>query len=82
MIRATQRGVKRSGCYYCLFGVNKIVFYYFHFNILFGMLLKGIVESSILSKDEPLTPNVHEVMTFHFFRRRALKAKTGKSWTS
>ena len=33
------------------------------FNALFGMLLKGMGERFLLSKDEPLTPNINGVMT-------------------
>ena len=62
MIRATQRGAKQPDCYYCLFGTNNIIFHCFRFNVLFDMLRKGMVESSILSKDEPLTPNIDKLM--------------------
>ena len=34
----------------------------FAFYVLIGMLLKGMVESSLLSKYEPLTPNIDRVV--------------------
>ena len=34
----------------------------FFFNALFGMLLKGMGERFLLSKDEPLTPDIDGVM--------------------
>ena len=44
------------GSSYCLFGVKKYVFSLFSFLCaLFGMLLKGMVERCLLSKDELLT---------------------------
>ena len=39
------------------------------------MLLKGMGESFILSKDEPLTPNIDGVMALWIFRRRAQTAE-------
>ena len=36
------------------------------------MLLKGMAESSLLPKDQPLTPNIDRVMGF----------ENGESWTS
>ena len=45
---------------YCLFGVKN--FFYFHFYALFGVLLKGMGERFLLSKDEPLTPDIDGVM--------------------
>ena len=51
--------------------------------ILFGMLYKSMVlESSLPSKDGFIIPDIDGVMTVRFFRRRALKTKIGKSWTS
>ena len=48
---------------YCLFGVKKYIFFLFSFfRALFGMLLKGMGERFLLSKDEPLTPNIDGVM--------------------
>ena len=41
------------------------------------MLLKGMGESFLLSKDEPLTPNIDGVMALWIFRRRA---QTAKNW--
>ena len=35
---------------------SKIFFLYFHVYVSIGVSLKGMVESSLLSKDEPLTP--------------------------
>ena len=46
---------------YCLFALNKIIFFLFSF-FMFGMLLKGMGESFLLSEDEPLTPNIDGVM--------------------
>ena len=37
-------------------------FFCFHFYALVGMLLKDMDESFLLSKDEPLTPNIDGVM--------------------
>ena len=34
----------------------------FLFHVLIGVLLKGMVERSLLSKDEILTPNIDKVM--------------------
>ena len=46
------------------------------------MLLKGLVNSSLLSKDEPLTPNFDKVMGV-IFLEGGLKIRTiGKKWTS
>ena len=39
-----------------------IFFPVFIFNAYFGLLLKGMDESFILSEDEPLTPNIDGVM--------------------
>ena len=39
------------------------IFLCFHFYVLFGVLLEGMVDSSLLSKDELLTPNIDGVMT-------------------
>ena len=47
---------------YCLFGVKKYIFFYFIFHALFGMLLKGMGERFLLSKDEPITPDIDGVM--------------------
>ena len=46
---------------YCLFALNNI-FPIFIFYAWFGMLLKGMVQSSLLSKDEPLISNIDKVM--------------------
>ena len=35
---------------------------YFHFYVLTVVLLKGMGETFLLSKDEPLTPNIDGVM--------------------
>ena len=35
---------------------------FFHFYALIGMLLKCMIEISLLSKDKPLTPNFDKVM--------------------
>ena len=50
-------------------------FFSFYFCAWFGMLLKGVCESFLLSKDEPLTPNIDGVMALWFFRRGAQKAE-------
>ena len=47
---------------YCLFTLNKIIFPCFHFFAGFGMLFKGMVQNSLLSKDESLTPYTDKVM--------------------
>ena len=46
-------------------------FLYFHFYVLNGMSLKGMVESSLLSKDEALAPNIYKVVGVWISRRRA-----------
>ena len=46
--------VRRLGTV-CLPWTN--LFLYFLFNVSIGLLLKGMVESSLLFKDEPLTSN-------------------------
>ena len=40
----------------------KTIFFVFSFLCLFRMLLKGMVESFLLSGDEPLTPNIDKAM--------------------
>ena len=42
----------RSRCFFCIFS----------FHVTSGVYLKGMIESSLLSKDEPLNPNIDEVM--------------------
>ena len=54
----------------------------FVFYAWFGILLKSMVQSSLLSKDETQTPNIDKVMAIWILRRRALKTKIGKFWTS
>ena len=44
---------------YCLFGVKNFLF---SFYALFGILLKGMVETSLLSKGEPLTLSIDKIM--------------------
>ena len=39
-----------------------IFFGFFIFPVSRGVQLKGVAESSLLSKDEPLTPNIDKVM--------------------
>ena len=41
---------------------TKLFFSVFVFSALFDMLLKGMVESCLLSEDELLTPNIDEIM--------------------
>ena len=60
---------------YCLFGADKIIFSIFIFYSWFGMLLKGVGESFLMFKDEPLTPNIDGVMALWIFRRRAQTAE-------
>ena len=38
------------------------IFLYFHFYVLIVVLLKDMGETFLLSKDEPLTPNIDGVM--------------------
>ena len=45
--------------HYCLFGLNKSDFFNFHVSI--GMFSKNVTESSLLPKDESLTPNIGKV---------------------
>ena len=63
---------------YCLFGVKKHIFFYFHFYAWFGMILKGMCERFLLSKDEPLTPDIDLVMALWSFRNRAQNTKIGR----
>ena len=46
----------------CLFALNIFVLVFMLY-ALFGMLLKGMVGSCLLSKDELLTPDIDGVMT-------------------
>ena len=59
-----------------------ICFCIFNFYVLFGLVLEGVVESCLLSKDELLTPNIDEVMVVWIFRMRAQNTKIGENWTS
>ena len=52
------------------------------FYVSIGMLLKHMVGSSLLFKDEPLTLNTDEVVPVLTFRRRAQNMTIGKKWTS
>ena len=45
-----------------VWGQEIYFFSIFFFNALFGMLLKDMGERFLLSKDEPLTPNIDGVM--------------------
>ena len=45
-----------------VWGEQNYLFSIFIFYALFDMLLKGMVKSSLPSKDEPLTPNIVKVM--------------------
>ena len=47
--------------HYCLFGV-KIFFCIFNFYKTSGVQLKGMIESSLLSKNEPLTLDIDGVV--------------------
>ena len=48
---------------YCLFAWINIRYCIFVFYVLIGVLLKGMVESSLLSKDGLLTPDIDGVMS-------------------
>ena len=48
-------------CTVCL-GSKINIFLIFNFHATCGVLLKDMIESSLLSKDEPITPNIDEVM--------------------
>ena len=61
-------------CTVCL-GSTNIFFSIFICYAWFGMVSKGMVESFLLSKDEPLTPNIDGVMALWIFWRRAQTAK-------
>ena len=63
---------RRDGCTVCL---GWTIFSYFLFLCWFDMLLKSMGESFLLSKDEPLTPNIDGVMALWIFRRRAQTAE-------
>ena len=41
------------------------------------MVLKGMGERFLLSKDEPLTPDIDGVMALWIFRKRAQNTKIG-----
>ena len=45
-----------------VWGEQNIIFFNINFYVSIGMLLKGMVESSLLFEDEPLTPNIDKVM--------------------
>ena len=47
---------------YCLFALDYYFFCIFIFYVLTVVLLKGMGESFVLSKEEPLTPNIDGVM--------------------
>ena len=49
--------------------------------VLIGMLLKDMVESSLLSKYELLTADIDGVMGLWFFRKRAQNTKIDKNWS-
>ena len=63
----------------CLTWTNIFCIVIFYVSIV--VLLKGMGESFLLSKDEPLTPNIDRVMALWIFERSAQKAK-GENWTS
>ena len=54
------------------------IFCIFVFYVLTVLLLKGMGECFILSKDEPLTPSIDVVMALWIFRRRAQNTKIGR----
>ena len=47
---------------YDILSVRIKIFLYFHFYVSSVAQSKGMVESSLLSKDESLTPNIFELM--------------------
>ena len=49
-------------CVLSVWGQEIYFFSIFFFYALFGMLLKGMGERFLLSKDEPLTPDIDGVM--------------------
>ena len=53
---------EHTGSTYVLLSVWGQEFFYFHFYALFGMLSKGMGGRFLLSKDEPLTPDIDGVM--------------------
>ena len=61
-------------------GEQHYYFSIFMVYVLFGILLKGMVRSSLLSKDELL--KLLALMKLWQFERKALKPKLAKSWTS
>ena len=71
---------------YCLFGVKKYFFCIFNVPVASGVSLKGTVlmmESSLLSKEEPLTLDLDGVVALCSVRRRAQQnATSAKHWTS
>ena len=60
-------------------GWTKFGFFYFQCYVSIGMLLKGLVESSLLFEGEPITPNIDKAMPVWIFRRRARNTKIGKN---
>ena len=55
---AASMAMDRTAATVCL---GSRFFFLFSFYALFGMLLKGMGERFLLSKDEPLTPDIDEV---------------------
>ena len=62
----------------CLFALDYKLCW-FHFYVLFGVLLQGMVESYILSKYELLNPNIDEVMIDWILRRKAQHTKNRRT---
>ena len=57
---------------------GQLIFFCFHFYARVCMLSKDMGESFLLSKDEPLTPNIDGVMPLWIFRTRAQNTKIGQ----
>ena len=65
----------------CLFWVNVIVFFSFSVLYLMRCVIEGsMAESSLLSKDELLTPNIDGIIALWVFRKRAQNTKIGENW--
>ena len=53
---------------YCRFALDYIIFFFyiFLFCVLIGVVWKGVGKNTLLSNDDPLTPNINKVMGFEF----------------
>ena len=77
-LRGPKTSIRALIFWYCLCGVDK--FSSFIFYAWYGILWKGMGESFLLSKEEPLTPNIDGVMTLWIFRRRAQNTQNLQTW--